>query len=228
MSWTSAVVQWLPAMLVVILAAAAMTRAQSPPVTVLTRRLWMASLVVVGLLGIAGAVWQERMAADRLLPFDQPSNAEDTAAVSRLTHRVKLLEEQLRERQEDGPTRVLNNDAVAKLADYLRPFGPRRVIVSCAPDNADAYSDATQLANALRSAKWDAQGPEVTSIFGNIRSRGVNVFVNADDRSDTAKILLDGFAKSNIAYQPRVTPTGAIPDAETVELFIGAGPSGSR
>ena len=225
MSWTSAVVQWLPAMLVVILAAAAMTRAQSRPVTVLTRRLWMASLVVVGLLGIAGAVWQERMAADRLLPFDQPSNAEDTAAVSRLTHRVKLLEEQLKERQEDGPTRVLNNDTVARLSAAIwTPPGH----CSCAPDNADAYSDATQLANALRSAKWDAQGPEVTSIFGDIRSRGVNVFVNADDRSDTAKILLDGFAKSNIAYQPKVTPTEAIPDTETVELFIGAAPSGSR
>jgi hypothetical protein len=225
MSWRSAVAQWLPTLLAVILAAAAMTRAQAPPVTVVARRFWMAGLLVVGLLGIAGAVWQERAAADRLPPFDQLASADDTAAVSRLTHRVKLLEAQLKERQEGEPTRVMNNDAAAKLTDYLRPFGPRRVIVSCVPDNADAYSDPNQLANALRSAKWDAQGPEETSIFGDIRCRGVNVFVNADDRSDTGKILLDGFAKSNIAYQPRVTPTGAIPDAETVELFIGAAPS---
>jgi hypothetical protein len=33
--------------------------------------------------------------------------------------------------------------------------------------------------------------------------------------------LLDGFAKFNIPYQSRVTPSQAIPDAETVELFIG-------
>jgi hypothetical protein len=38
---------------------------------------------------------------------------------------------------------------------------------------------------------------------------------------DTVKILLDGFAKFNIPYQSRVTPSGAIPDSETVELFIG-------
>jgi hypothetical protein len=32
---------------------------------------------------------------------------------------------------------------------------------------------------------------------------------------------LDGLAKFNIPYQSRVTPSGAIPDTETVELFIG-------
>jgi hypothetical protein len=32
---------------------------------------------------------------------------------------------------------------------------------------------------------------------------------------------LGGFAKFNIPYQSRVTPSGAIPDTETVELFIG-------
>jgi hypothetical protein len=46
--------------------------------------------------------------------------------------------------------------------------------------------------------------------------------VNGDNSSDTAKILLGGFAKFNIPYQSRVTPSGAIPDTETVELFIGA------
>jgi hypothetical protein len=34
-------------------------------------------------------------------------------------------------------------------------------------------------------------------------------------------MLLDGFAKFNIPYQSRVKPSGAIPDSETVELFIG-------
>ena len=45
--------------------------------------------------------------------------------------------------------------------------------------------------------------------------------MNGDNSSDTAKILLGGFAKFNIPYQSRVTPSGTIPDTETVELFIG-------
>ena len=53
-------------------------------------------------------------------------------------------------------------------------------------------------------------------------SPGINIYVNGDNSSDTAKILLDGFAKFNIPYQSRVTPSGAIPDTETVELFIGS------
>jgi len=54
-----------------------------------------------------------------------------------------------------------------------------------------------------------------------VRAPGINFYVNADDHSDTAKILLDSFAKFNVPYQSRVTPSHAIPDAETVELFIG-------
>jgi hypothetical protein len=49
--------------------------------------------------------------------------------------------------------------------------------------------------------------------------------VNGDNSSDTVKVLLAGFAKFNIPYQPRITPTGAIPDTETVELFIGTNQS---
>jgi hypothetical protein len=224
MSWTGAVAPWLPTLVVIVLAALALTEAQSPPVTAAASRLWLAGLLLVGLFGIAGTVWQEEKAADHIQPFEGASNSEETAAMSRLTHRVKLLEEQLKER-EGRQTSLINGDAAAKLADYLRPFGPRRVIVSCVPDGDEAYTDANRFVNVLRSAKWDAQGPQVTEIFGAMRARGINVFVNSDDRSDTARILLDGFAKFNIPYQPRVTPTGAIPDAETVELFIGSKPS---
>ena len=54
----------------------------------------------------------------------------------------------------------------------------------------------------------------------------INFYVNAENHSDTATILLDGFAKFNIPCQSRVTPSQAIPDTETVELFIGSMQSG--
>jgi hypothetical protein len=218
-------VRWLSTLLIVIVVALSLTEAQSPPLTAVARRLWVAGLLVVGLLAIAGTVWHERGVPDRIPPFDGASNSSETAAVARLSGQVKLLEERLKEQEEREQKRLIDADAAAKLADFLRPFGPRRVVVSCVPDDAEAYSYANQLANLLRSAKWDAQGPEVTEIFGDIHARGINLFVNADDRSDTAKVLLDGFARFNIPYQPRVTPTGAISDTDTVELFIGAKPS---
>ena len=72
----------------------------------------------------------------------------------------------------------------------------------------EAYQYANQLVNILKAANWEAQGPQVTKIFGDVRAPGVNVYVNGDNSSDTAKILLDGFAKFNIPYQSRVTPSG--------------------
>jgi hypothetical protein len=85
----------------------------------------------------------------------------------------------------------------------------------------EAYQYANQLVNILRAANWEVQGPQVTKIFGEVRAPGINFYVNGDSHSDTAKILLDGFAKFDIPYQSRITPSGAIPDTDTVELFIG-------
>ncbi len=39
------------------------------------------------------------------------------------------------------------------------------------------------------------------------------------------KILLAGLAKSGIPYQSRVPPSEALPETETVELFIGTKPA---
>ena len=85
----------------------------------------------------------------------------------------------------------------------------------------EAYQYANQLVNILRAANWEVQGPQVTKIFGNVRAPGINIYMNGENSSDTPKILLDGFVKFNIPYQSRVTPSGAIPDTETIELFIG-------
>ena len=58
------------------------------------------------------------------------------------------------------------------LASYLRQFGSRRVIVSCIPDDIEAYQYANQLVNILKAANWEAQGPQVTKIFGDVRVAG--------------------------------------------------------
>ena len=188
----------------------------------------MVGILAIGFLAIAGTVRQERTAVDETVgvagtttasqaPHRDPSGPnvfELTKEVETLQKRVRLLEEQ-------KEVRVIPQDAAENLAAYLKQFGSHRIVVSCAPDNTEAYHYADQLVNVLKAANWDAHGPEVTKIFGDVRAPGINIYVNRDDHSDTAKILLDGFAKFNIPYQARVTPTQAIPDIETVELFVG-------
>ena len=149
----------------------------------------------------------------------------EEANVFALTEQVRALKDRVRVLEERRQMRILTQETAENLTAYLKQFNSRRVIVSCIPDNTEAYQYANQLVNVLRAANWDPHGPEVTKVFGDIRAQGINVYVNPDDHSDTVKILLDGFAKFNIPYQSRVTPTHAIPDIETVELFIGSGQS---
>jgi hypothetical protein len=219
---------WLPTVLVIILTAVALTEAGSWPSTTRSRRLWTASIILIGSLAIAGTVWQVQrtvvasaaLAGTTALPG--ASNRERNGPnVSDLIKQVKALEDHIRELEAAKQVRTITTDNADKLVVYLRQFGNRRVIVSCIPDDLEAYQYANQLVNILKAGNWDAQGPQVTKIFGDVRAPGVNVYVNGEDHSDTVKILLDGFAKFNIPYQSRVTPSQAIPDNETVELFIG-------
>ena len=62
---------------------------------------------------------------------------------------------------------------------------------------------------ALKSAKWDARGPETTMMFGKIRAMGVNIFDEGAPGSDTVKMLVAAFAKFAIPYQIRVPPSAA-------------------
>jgi hypothetical protein len=219
---------WLPTVLVIILTAVALTEAGSSPATARYRRLWMASIILIGSLAIAGAVWQGQRVVDDSAALagttasPEASNREhNEPTVSDLTKQVKALEDHIRELEAAKQVRTITPDNADKLVAYLRQFGNRRVIVSCIPEDIEAYQYANQLVNILKAGNWNAQGPQVTKIFGDVRAPGINVYVNGEDHSDTVKILLDGFAKFNIPYQSRVTPSQAIPDAETVELFIG-------
>ena len=117
--------------------------------------------------------------------------------------------------------RTIAPDTAEKLAADLRGSGSRRVIVSAIPDDVEAYQYAYQLVSLLKAANWDAQGPELTRIFGDVRSPAINFYVNGEDHSDTATLLSKAFAKFAIPYQTRVPPSQAIPDADAVELFVG-------
>jgi hypothetical protein len=219
---------WLPTLLVIVVTALALTAAGSPPTAPSRGRLWMSSILVFGCLAIAATVWLGRREAEETAALAGTSAAPSGSppafsgpSVSDLNRRIKALEDHVKELEAGRQARSIAQNSADELASYLSQFPSRRVIVSCIPDDLEAFGYANQLVNVLKTAHWDAQGPQVTKIFGDVRSPGINVYVNGDDRSDTAKILLDGFAKFNIPYQSRVTPSGAIPDTETVELFVG-------
>jgi hypothetical protein len=115
------------------------------------------------------------------------------------------------------------------MAEYLRqsgsPLGNRRVVVSCLPDDVEAYGYANQIANVLRAAGWEAPGVETTTIFGQAAAMDILVYVRAGAQPpEAARILLDAFARFNIPFQSGITPSEAIPDPATVELFVGHKP----
>ena len=188
----------------------------------------MASILVFGGLAIAATVWLGRREAEEALALAGTSTAPqgspagpNVPGVASLNFQIRTLEDRVKELEAGRRARSISQESADDLASYLKQFGRRRVIVSCIPGDIEAYQYANQLVNILKSANWEAQGPQVTKIFGDVRAPGINVYVNGDNSSDTSKLLFDGFAKFNIPYQSRVTPSGAIPDTETVELFIG-------
>jgi hypothetical protein len=220
--------RWLITLLVIVVTAVALSGMGSPPVAARGKRLWMASILAFGCLAIAGTVWQGQKEED-----ENTGSAGTTVSPqiwheqrnrrteSDLAAQVKALHRRVKELEAGSQARTITPHAADDFAAYLRQFGSRRVLVSCIPDDGEAYQYANQLVNILRAANWNAQGPEVTKIFGDVRSRAINVYVSGDNHSDTITILFSGFAKFNITYLSKVTPSGAMPDNETVELFIG-------
>src|SRR3984957_16080415 len=219
---------WLPPLSVIVVTALALTAMESPLATPNGRRLLMAGILVFGGLAIAATVWLGRREGEEALALagtsaapQVPPAALNGPSVASLTFRIKVLEDRVKELEAGRLARSISQNSADDLASHLKPFGSRRVIVSCIPDDIEAYQYANQLVNILRAANWKVQEPQLTKIFGDVRGPRIMFYVNGDNSSDTVKILLDGFAKFNIAYQSRVTPSGAIPDTETVELFIG-------
>ena len=222
-----AVAPWLPTVFVIILTAVALTMAGVPLATLVARRSWWATILLVGSFALAASVWQGKKAAKETVRVAESTANGDAVegARPRPAQPMEPLEKPNKGPEKGGRGRTVSADIAVKFADYLRGFGTHRVVVSCAADDLEAYDYANRLVNILRAANWDAEGPEVTEIFGDLRAVGINLYVNADNHSDTVKVLLDSFAKFNIPYQSKVTPSEAIPDTETVELFVAAMPS---
>lgn len=195
---------WLPTGLVVLIAALSLTVAGAPPVRRWARGLWVAALFVCGTLAVAGTVWQAQDMSHRR-PEAMATPPAGTAALA-------------------TPARAIAPDTATKLAAYLKKSGSRAVVVSVIPGDVEAYDYANRLANLLRAAGWQAEGPETTRVFGDLRAVGVTLFANPHQASDAAKILADAFGRFNIPYEPRVTPDGVVPDSDAVELFVGALP----
>ncbi len=219
MSWAGALAGWLPALLVLILAAVAIAACRAEPAGPAERRLRMAGIAVLGGLAVVATIWQQRAATVRISQL-----AEEVHSAA-LTKQVDALKDEIDKLRQTTRGRTISSDAAAKLADYLRTFGTHQVVVSCAPNDVEAYHYATEIVNVLKSANWDARGPEATTIFGDVKSMAISVYDAGNGHSDTTKVLLAGLAKFGIPYQSRVPPSEALPDNQTVELFIGAKPA---
>jgi hypothetical protein len=219
MSKAEAFASWLPSAIVLILSILALSLAAAPAVAPPARRRRLAAVALVGLLAAAATAWQSYRAADRIARLVRDDRSVELAA------QVQSLEDQLAKVKASTRGRSVSADTAAKLADYLRQFGAHQVVVSCVPDDIEAYHYATQIADILKAASWDASGPETTTIFGAVRAMAINVYDDGSRGGDTVKILLDGFVKFGIPYQSRVPPSEALPENQTVELFIGTKPS---
>jgi len=249
MIWGEAARWWLPTAAVaglVMLSLVALARQPWRP----SKKYWIAALLVGGVLAVGASAWQRKTSGaalnqetarlrdvagrldelGRLLetgPGTTPDQAFDTvaAAIAALNAKIKDLENQVRALQEKSRTRVVDADTSAQMADYLRPFGNHRAVVSCMPADVEAYGYANQIANVLRAAGWEALGPETTTIFGEAPTMGITLYVRGGAAPpDAARLLLDAFARFNIPYQSGVASNDAIPDPATVELFVGHKP----
>jgi len=236
--WAQAALSWLPTLAVVAMTVLALLAAVAPPQHAGKSR-WIAAIVLCGAVAIAAAAWQQRQelaqlrdlsshlgALARLLPGGQPVSPEETVdtlatSMASLNARIDELQHQIEVLREKSRGRGIDSDTAAKMADYLRPLGSYRVVVSCVPDDVEAFTYANQLANVLRTAGWDALGPETTTIFGTAPAMGITLYVRAGATPDAAKLLIDAFARFNIPYKSGVSPSDAIPDPATVELFVG-------
>jgi hypothetical protein len=213
-----ALLPFLPALLAALLCGLGIVATAMPRAAASGRRVLAAGIAALGVLTLAAALWQAAASRSEIahLVRNDPARA--------LAVEVKSLETQLASLKESTRARALGPDTAKQLADYLRPLGSHKVVVSCAPGDIEAYHYATQIADALKAGGWDARGPETTSIFGEIDGMAINVYANGAQGADTAKLLLDGLRKFGIPYQSRVPPSEAMPATDAVELFIGRKP----
>jgi outer membrane murein-binding lipoprotein Lpp len=248
MDWAAAL-WWLPTVAVAAIAVLGILAGAAQPAWP-ARKYWVAAVLAGSVLATGVSAWQQARSRAALgsetarlqqigarldelgrklqvTPGATPEESFDTvaAAVGALNAKIQQLEAQAEALREKTKTRTIAPDIAAKLADYLRQAGPHRVVVSCLPEDIEAFTYANQIANVLRAAGWEALGPEKTTIFGEAPAIGVKLYVRGGVTAPEAgKLLIDALTRFNIPFQSGITPSAAIPDPATVELFIGPKP----
>jgi hypothetical protein len=248
MNWAEAL-WWLPTAAVAAMTALALLAAAATPARP-GKKYWVVAVLLLGALATGGTAWQQershraltgetarlRELAARLdevagLLAPAPGTAAErgfgtvTAGIVALKNKIEDLQDQIRALKEKARGRIIDPDTAAKIAEYLRPQGAHRVVVSCAPDDLEAYTYANQIANVLRAAGWEAPGLETTTIFGEAPAINVRLYVRSGAQPpDAARLLLDAFARFNIPAQAGITPSDAIPDPATTEIFVSHKP----
>lgn len=207
---------WLPAVMACVLSAVALVSV-ALSATPAARRWGLICVAAVGAASLAVALWQASAAAARIAEVIRRDRTAELAT------QVQSLQREIATLKESTRFRSLGPDLASRLAAYLRPFGPRKIVISCAANDIEAYRYATEIAAAIKEAGWDARGPEPTAIFGDVRAMGVNVYDSGG--SDTAKVLIGAMKQFGIPYQVRVPPNGETPAADAVELYIGGKPT---
>lgn len=223
MSWAEIALWWLPIAAVVAVAALGVAAAAAQPARP-AKPYWVAALLLGGTLAIVLTARLQEVGRAALRGARAESGAAGSQVVA-LNARLKELDGQLRALREKSRGRTIAPDAAAKIEERLRQAGSRRVVVSCVPGDVEAYDYANQIANLLRAAGWDALGPEATQIFGEAPAMGVRLYVRGGTAPpDAATILIDAFTRFNIPFESGITPSAAIPDPATTEIFVSRKP----
>lgn len=248
MTW-AALLWWLPTVGVALMTLVAVAAAAAQPWRP-ARKYWVAAAVLCGAAVVAVSAWRQAesrasltLVTDRLReigdrldqvgrllpagPGKTPDETFDTVAASIQTLNAKIrdLESQIDALRQKTRARSVDPGTAEKLAAFLRQAGAERVVVSCAPDDVEAFGYANQLANVLREAGWDALGPERTTIFGEAPDMRIRLYVrNAAGPPQAAQVLIDAFTRFNIPFESGLTPSEAIPDPATTELFVSHKP----
>ena len=130
-----------------------------------------------------------------------------------MSAKVASVKEQIAALKAGETARTVDPATAVKLADFLRQYGSFRVVVSCVPGDLEAYAYANQLVGILKSAGWDANGPEQTANVVEGPAMGITVFDRDPSAPDAAKILLDAFKQFDIPHQVGITAEYAVPDS---------------
>ncbi len=179
-------------------------------------------------IAVLRGLWSQWDALSQTLPLasESPTASFDTIddALASLSFQVAQVDRQIAALREQTKGRSIDGEAAPKLADYLRQFGSFSVLVSCVPDDVEAYGYANQLVNILRVAGWDAHGPEISAARPGAAAMGISVFVRDPRSPGAAKVLLDAFTRFNIPFHSGIAASEAILDTATVELFVAKKP----